>query len=215
MKYQVQIEYVLSADGPVLVSSGSGNKLHPELPDSTFLTSRDGGQEVFVIPGSTLKGVVRHYLCSIKGVPAVDSLFGDVKKEGARKSRIAFSDAFADMDTIKTAIRYNTALGSVSQSAKGGSLNNCQAVIRGRFPGNIRMNNVSGQEIDMIVGAFSAIDNRMLFIGGKSSRGFGRMRVDSFVMTVSDGYDKETLRPHVTGRADSLESALSFARQIG
>ena len=137
MNYHVQMTFKLCPAGPMLISSGSRNKLHPELPDNTFLMSWDGTQDSFVIPGSSLKGVLRHYLYQSGCNPLeVDALFGTAGNQNSKKSRISVSDAYADMKTIETALRHTTALGSVSQSAKGGSLNSMQAVIAGSFSGN-------------------------------------------------------------------------------
>lgn len=207
--YQVLLQFTLSPAGPVLVSSGSGNKLHPELPDNTFLMSYDGEQDAFVIPGSSLKGVIRHYLYRIQqNDRQVDALFGFVEKKDAKKSKISVSDAFADMKTAETTVRHSTALGSVSQSAKNGTLNNMQAVTNGAFAGNIRLKNVNKDEILMILNSLKAINRGEICVGGRISRGFGRMRITQFQMTASGGYDAD-LKPIIAGAFDSLDKALT------
>ena len=58
-------EFDLCADGPVLISSGKSNKTNPTLPDNTFMTGFCGAEhkdEMYVIPGSTIKGVIRHHI---------------------------------------------------------------------------------------------------------------------------------------------------------
>lgn len=209
MKYQTILKFTLSPVGPVLVSSGSANKLHPELPDNTFLMSSNNGEDTFVIPGSSLKGVIKHYLYRIcKTDETVDRLFGSAQNKNARKSRVSVADAFADMATVQTTLRHSTALGSVSQSAKNGSLNNMMAVIDGDFAADIRMKDVTDAEILMILRALQAIESHEICIGGKISRGFGRMCVKDFQMTVSSGYDTE-LRPVIVGEFDSLATAVT------
>ena len=209
MKYQTILKFTLSPAGPVLVSSGSANKLHPELPDNTFLMSRNHGEETFVIPGSSLKGVIKHYLYRISETDEnVDWLFGGAQNKNARKSRVSVADAFADMTTVETSLRHSTALGSVSQSAKSGSLNNLMAVIAGDFAAGIRMKNVTEAEILMILRALQAIEAHEICIGGKISRGFGRMHIKDFQMTVCCGYDAE-LHPVIAGEFDSLSTAVS------
>ena len=216
MNYHVQMTFKLCPAGPMLISSGSRNKLHPELPDNTFLMSWDGTQDSYVIPGSSLKGVLRHYLYQSGCNPLeVDTLFGTAGNQNSKKSRISVSDAYADMKTIETALRHTTALGSVSQSAKGGSLNSMQAVIAGSFSGNIRLSNVNKEEIRLILLALLAVESGEICIGGKISRGFGRVHISDFCMTVSEGYDENSLRPIVKGSYDSLGSAAEAVRSFG
>ena len=67
---QAHAEFDLCADGPVLISSGKSNKTNPTLPDNTFITGyniiKESGEtsrfENYLIPGSTIKGVIRHYI---------------------------------------------------------------------------------------------------------------------------------------------------------
>ena len=209
MKYQTILKFTLSPDGPVLVSSGSANKLHPELPDNTFLMSRNNGEETFVIPGSSLKGVIKHYLYRIcENDEQVEQLLGNQPEAAARKSRVSVADAFANMATVKTTLRHSTALGAVSQSAKSGSLNNMMAVIAGVFAANIRMKDVTEAEILMLLRALQAIELHEICIGGKISRGFGRMHIKDFQMTVSCGYDTN-MCPIIAGEYDSLATAVT------
>ncbi len=123
--------FTISADGPLLIKSGTSNKTDPALPDALFLTGKDGDTEAYVIPGSSLKGVIRHYLedNQIMKAEQAASLFG-THKGGLLRGRLSLSDAYADMNTVHMIHRTNTALGSVSQSVIGGSLNNTDALDR-------------------------------------------------------------------------------------
>ena len=79
-------EFDLCAVGPVIVGSGRSNELDPTLPDMTFLSGNNGEEETFVIPGSTIKGVIRHYIGKkINDSDAEEFLFGKL----GRKGRIA------------------------------------------------------------------------------------------------------------------------------
>jgi CRISPR/Cas system CSM-associated protein Csm3 (group 7 of RAMP superfamily) len=214
MNYQVQMTFSICPAGPLLISDGSGNKMHPELPDSTFLMSWDGAQEAFVIPGSSLKGVMRCYLEQMKYNPhTITCLFGNADKQNAKKSKISVSDAFADMETVETTLRHSTALGSVSQSAKQGSLRSMQTVTSGSFAGNIRLAKVNKEELQLTLRALQAIENGEICLGGKNSMGFGRVKINQFCMTVSSGYD-ENLRPVIQGTYDGLEAAAKAAEQM-
>jgi len=207
MKYDALINYTISPNGPVLVSASTGNKMHPELPDRTFLTSRENGVDTYVIPGSSLKGVIRHYLYKSKSDNEVDGLFGYCSNQGNRKSKVSISDAFADMDTVETTIRYSTMIGSVSQSASSGTLNQCESVIKGNFNGSIRFRSVSKEEITMVLNALTAMNNGEVCVGGKISRGFGRICVNQFDMTITSGFNDD-FSPNVVGKYTSIEEAL-------
>lgn len=76
-------EFDLCAVGPVIVGSGRSNELDPTLPDTTFLSGNNGEEETFVIPGSTIKGVIRHYIGKkINDSDAEEFLFRKVRQKG-------------------------------------------------------------------------------------------------------------------------------------
>lgn len=212
MNYQAQIQYTLSADGPILVSSGGGNKLHTELPDNTFLTGMADGVETFVIPGSTLKGVIRHYFYQTISQNETSALLGNEPKEKPyTKSKVAFSDAYVEMPSVKMTTRYSTALGGISQSAKHGSLNNMQTMIKGDFSGNIKLREVTYKELLTVLDALRAIDSGEIRIGGKRSRGFGKMKISCCKIIICSGYDDQ-LRPIKVGTFDSVTNAITGIR---
>lgn len=207
MKYDALINYTISPKGPVLISASTGNKLHPELPDRTFLTSRENGVETYVIPGSSLKGVIRNYLEKHFNQESTNALLGPLFHGGV-KSKVSFFDLFADMNTVETTIRFSTMIGSVSQSASSGTLNQCEAVIKGNFNGSIRFRSVSEDEIVMVLTALTAMNNGEVCVGGKISRGFGRIFVSQFDMTITSGFNND-FSPNVVGKYTSIEEALS------
>ena len=139
-KNEVCGAFTISADGPLLIKSGASNKTDPALPDALFLTGKDGGTETYIIPGSSLKGIIRHYLedNNIIKEEAAKSLFGS-HKGGLLRGRLSVSDAYADMSTVHMVHRVNTALGAVSQSTIRGSLNNTDTLDRGDFRCNFRI----------------------------------------------------------------------------
>ncbi len=217
--YQVQIRFTLSPAGPVLVSSGSGNRLHPEMPDNTFLMNMDGDVESFVIPGSSLKGVIRHYLSDYYDEKnEVEPLFRYASKlvrdpnterykKIHKKSKISVADAYCRTKDTETTTRFSTAIGGVSQGPKGGSLNSMLAVTGGKFPCSIRLKDATKDEILMIFKALDAIISFDICVGGKISRGFGRMNANEFQITIADGYDPKELSPKIIGPFTTIDDA--------
>lgn len=202
-------EFDLCAEGPVLVSSGYNSELDPRLPDNTFLTGRDGKEITFVIPGSTIKGVIRNYVYKqIKNGAAVDEeeLFGRIKGK-AQKSKISFHDAYADMTTVVSRIRYSTAIDPILQSAMRGTLNNMQVVEKGVFKAGFKLVNYTNEELDIVIRALEAVNTKMIRFGGKTSRGFGVMKIENFKMETDEGFNEQLERKNVSVFA-SLEECV-------
>ncbi len=185
-------EFTLSADGPVLVSAKESNKLNPTLPDSTFIRGRfnEQGAFTYLIPGSSIKGVIRSRYCDFRGQEVSEKLFGFInnRKKEVQKSKISFHDAYAEITTVSLTTRYSTAIDPSRQSAKGGSLNNLQAVEKGDFKAGFRCVNYTDDEMLTILKVLADINLGIVRFGGKKSRGFGMMHISEFKLTAMDGY---------------------------
>lgn len=187
--------FTISADGPMIIRSTVNTKLTPENADAIFIESAvDEKNNAFLIPGSSIKGVVRHYLTNDYNKKEIEKLFGGISP--AEKSKISFSDAFADMSTIKTSMRYQTKIDSISQGASNGSLNSILAVTQGDFKCDYRIRNFSADELELFIRAIKAFDSGELCIGGRISRGYGMVRIKDFNIVLSNGYN-ENLEPKI------------------
>lgn len=213
LKKEVCGTFTISADGPLLIKSGASNKTDPALPDALFLTGKDGDTEAYVIPGSSIKGVIRHYLEDNGILPklSADSLFGTAKNNPLR-GRLSFSDAYADMSTVHMIHRTNTALGSVSQSVTHGSLHNTDTLDRGEFRCSFRIVNPTAEDIRALLNALDAMNRHILFIGGRTSKGYGRVSIRDFQMQVIDGF-KSLLEPNITAAYSNLAEACAAYRK--
>lgn len=196
---KVIAEFDLCAAGPVIVGSGRINELDPTLPDITFLSGNNGKEETFIIPGSTIKGVIRYYI-EKKNKDVVEFLFGKLGQKG----RIAFHDAYADMKTVKTSERNQTAIDPVLQAAKNTSLRNLQTVEKGVFKAGFSIVNPTDEELNNIADALDAVRQGIIRFGGSTSRGFGQMNIENFKLTVTKGFDDE-LNPIVVKQYNSFE----------
>ena len=213
LKREVCGAFTISADGPLLIKSGTSNKTNPALPDALFLTGSDNGKETYIIPGSSLKGVIRHYLEDNGILQAEEggSLFGK-HKGGSLRGRLSLSDAYADMSTVHMIHRTNTALGSVSQSAAAKSLNNTDTLDRGEFRCSFRILNPVGKDVYSLLHALDAMNRHILFIGGRTSKGYGRVSIRDFEMQVVDGFTP-MLQPNITANYTDLAEAVSAFRK--
>lgn len=219
---QAHAEFDLCADGPVLISSGRSNKTNPTLPDNTFITGYniiyDSGEkkrfENYLIPGSTIKGVIRHYINEQLAYPDKDTekLFGKITN-GAQKSKVKFNDAFAVPETIVTATRYSTAIDPFLQTAKKGTLNNMEVVEKGVFKASFTVKNFSSVEMEKLLLAIFDINTGAVRFGGKRSRGFGQMKVENFKLNLFDGYNENFEKIKERNFTD-IEEAVKYLRGV-
>ena len=205
--------FTISADGPLLIKSGASNKTNPALPDALFLTGKDGDTETYVIPGSGLKGVIRHYLEDnhIMDENAVKSLFGS-HKGGLLRGKLSLSDAYADMATVHIVHRTNTSIGAVSQSTAHGSLNNTDTLDQGNFQCSFRIFKPSGNDVCALLNALDAMNRHIIFIGGRTSKGYGRVSIKDFRMQVISGFTPE-FKPNITAVYSNLTDAVDIYRK--
>ena len=209
-------EFDLIADGPILVKSGKSTKTKPTLPDSFFLRGLYNGEETLVIPGSTIKGVIRSYVsdtfdpekkCGENKIPEIIKLFGFGGKKG-QKSMISFHDAYAVPETVVTNIRYNIAINKLTQSAKNTTLNDLEVVEQGIFKAGFRLINFD-DELEWILNALKEVDTGLIRFGGRRSCGFGKMRIGDFCLKISEGYNAD-LSIKNEQEFTSFESALKY-----
>lgn len=211
LKRSAYAEFDLCADGPVLISSGQSNKTDPTLPDNTFMTGFYGKDHVknFVIPGSTVKGVIRHYMTDCFS-DEFNEFFGTLRPQ-AYKSKIKFNDAYAVPDTVVTAVRYSTKLNPLIQSAETGTLNNMQVVESGVFKASFSVKNYTDTEMEKLLCAIYDINSGAVTFGGKKSRGFGHMKVQNFRLYSFDGYNSDLSKKNEK-MFDSIEKAVKYFR---
>ena len=205
---EISCSFTISPVGPVIIADSSSNRTNPEKSDACFLMSTVDGKRVYVIPGSSIKGVVRSYASDYLSQQDIEILFGRVKPKPPLKSKISFSDAFADMSTVKTDIRYSTAINPIGQSAKNGSLNSVEAVVKGDFYGGFRLKNANEKEFLYIIKAINALDKGEICIGGRKSRGFGTVSIKDFRLVVSNGFDIY-LKPVISAEYNELDTLLN------
>lgn len=178
----------LVVDGPVLVQSGKSNKIDPTLPDSSFVRGIYEGKMTLVIPGSTIKGVIRSRVHDINS-SIVDGLFGKAGDK-PQKGKVGFHDAYAIPESVVTNIRYNTKIDNKFQSAATGTLRTLEVAEQGVFDAGFRLINYEEAELKLILKALSDVDTGLVRFGGGKSRGFGMMKVKNFHINISEGFDK-------------------------
>lgn len=210
LKKEVICQFDLSANSPLIISDNTISKINVVSADTTFLKGKDkNNQDTYVIPGSSIKGVFRHYFYDyVKDDSITDELFGNILKDNTNRGKIKFNDAYADMSTIKTTIRYNTAINKISQSAQSGTLNSVETVIKGDFKSGFKIINFTNYELEMILKAMLSINDGEVSFGGRTSRGFGRMLVKNFKLVINNGYNEDFI-PDLK-EFNSIENVLEY-----
>ncbi len=211
-------EFKICADGPVLISSKYSGEIDPTKPDIQFLQSLNGNESVFVIPGSTIKGVIRNFIENdgkLLDNISISKLFGTVKNNGdvTLKSRISFHDAYANMSNIHTTFRNSTAIHPHTQAALGTSLNNVIAVDKGSFNAGFTIVNFSYEELYAVLNALEMANVGFVRFGGRKSRGYGKVRIEDFELTIIDGFT-EDMKEKISCNFENLDKAASYFKGV-
>lgn len=208
---QISGQFTVSACGPLLIRSGRAGRLRTDLSDTCFLTGDSAEGRTCVIPGASLKGVIRSYSVQngLLTAEEADGLFGS---RTPLRGRLSLSDAYADCGTVRLIRRSNTAIGAASQRVQAGSLNTVETVSSGDFPCSFRLINPTDREVRAFLAALDAMNRHILPIGGRTGSGYGRVQISRFRMQAVGGFT-EALRPVTAAAYDSLEQALAAYRK--
>lgn len=175
---------VLTAETAVHVGTGEG--WHPAT-DRPIARSQDEGKEgLAVIPGSSLKGVMRAYLtreCGAwgLGVDAVGRLFGKASGEnGGAQGRLSVWDAVAEglgEERIRDHVRLEGLWGA---AAEGGKFDE-EVVERGNtfeFRCVYEGEGEEDAELRLLREGLRALEEGRLRVGAAAGRGYGRVKLN-------------------------------------
>ncbi len=151
------------------MSIGSGEN---EYTDHDIILD---GRGMPMIPGTAIAGVFRHYLCDVG-----NELFGMIYKDDkAKKSHICFYDAVELRGTYITA-RDCVCLNENEKTAKDKGKFDMQAEENDAvFEAVIELDEIGCGYIDRVESAISALDEGILRFGGKSTRGYGQVKINA------------------------------------
>ncbi len=204
-------KFTICADGPVIVSSKTSGELNPTNTDSQFLQGSNGKEDTYVIPGSTIKGVIRSFIESNANILDFrdydcEKLFGRIGSP-ALKSRISFHDAYADIGSVHTTLRASTAIHPHTQAALNSSLNTVLAVDKGDFAAGFTLLNFNSKEIGAILYTLHMANTGFVRFGGRKSRGYGKVKIKDFRLVVTEGFNAD-LSEKITYMSESLDEAV-------
>jgi len=161
-----------------------------------------------VVPGSTIKGVLRsrvEYICRACGVHACSGsqpstcptdqpctpcqIFGraaDVNGDGARRGVLAVADALIDGPVVET--RRHVALDRFTGGARPELLYTDDVVVAGRFTIILDLLDgpLSTRETALLDAALADLHDGLVGIGARTTAGYGTVRIDDTTWTPPD-----------------------------
>lgn len=190
----------ISVDTPVSIQSGTENVLNPTLPDNQVMRQYRNGDMHVVLPGSSIKGVLRsraETLLRSQGYRIDDPMEwkrydGDGAERYAQscpvskifgslnlKSRIEIEDAYpVDPKSVVTNVRMGVGINRVTGGANNRALFDKEVVEEGIFSTNIKLVNFELWQLALVLWLLKDFDAGFIKLGSSTSRGLGKVHVD-------------------------------------
>ncbi len=215
LRNEARIFFWLHTAGPLLIKGPDQPGLDPLLPDMRFIRAWHNGREVPYIPGSSLKGVLRSRAEQIiralapeemtipdpfqqgrdkemKDKPGcyryyasdpVTQLFGQTYLAG----RLRCADAFpVENRPLILNERNHVAINRITGATQGKALFNPEVVEEGTFAAEIGLTNFAVWQLKLLGLLLQDLDDGFLLLGGGTTRGYGRVRVENARVLVRD-----------------------------
>ncbi len=215
LRNEARIFFWLHTAGPLLIKGPDQPGLDPLQPDMSFVRAWRNGREVPYIPGSSLKGVLRSRAEQIiralapnrmvipdpfqrgrddemKDKPGdyryyasdpVTQLFGQTYLAG----RLRCADAFPVEDRpLQLNERNHVAINRITGATQGKALFNPEVVEEGTFAAEISLTNFAVWQLKLLGALLQDLDDGFLLLGGSTTRGYGRVRVENAQVLVRD-----------------------------
>ena len=182
---KIYVKGKLTLVSPLIMSGGDDDVTDKDL-------IKNGAGE-YIIPGTAAAGVIRHYLKENHSSLPVDKVFG---AEGDNQSMLVFYDSKINEIPVIN-VRDGVAIDGVTGTALKSNKYNYQILEPGncfdfRIEFTIRDNSsVPGEEV--LHSAIHALQKGQIFFGAKTSRGFGRVKlqdVKKLALDFSNSNDK-------------------------
>lgn len=228
----VQPQYVVDADLSIVdaIHCGTEQREPVEGERNNQIEALRRGDD-FVVPGSTLKGILRsraEYICRVLDLAACEGqrcgrcrpclLFGFTGDEAAQRGRIVVEDA--TIRAAKSEIRPHVAIDRFTGGARDQALYEHQVVTEGTFPLRVRwltpgQQHSSGtkgstnaypepeQDARLLNAVLDDMNDGYLGIGARTTAGYGSVRVETCRSTTFERTElAEVLRDPATTSTD-------------
>lgn len=183
----LNLEYEI-VDG-VHIGTGERGENDQGVEISLALREKRGDVEQFVIPGSSLKGVLRsraEYICRVVGASACTTrqcgqcrpcrLFGHTSRESARRAAIAVHDA--TIFDARCEKRQHVALDRFTGGAAPGLLYTDEVIVSGRFTLSVELlDTLNAADQALLDAVATDLHDGLVGIGARTTSGQGTIRL--------------------------------------
>ncbi|HEY6794203.1 MAG TPA: RAMP superfamily CRISPR-associated protein, partial [Kineosporiaceae bacterium] len=163
--------------------------------------ARDG-QDRPVIPGTSIAGALRAWLTTSGAVADVDAVFGYVKGQEGKASRLRVDDAPV-LDDVTPVVRTGVAIDRATRSAAAGYLYERELLPAGtRFAFRLVADEPAREKDPGVGEAFEALTAALraghVVLGAARTRGLGRVRLEAAQTRTTNLSDRAGLRAWLT-----------------
>lgn len=206
LKNEAKILLVLKTRSPLSIRIGEQKSINPMLPDMQCVKSRYQGKDTVIIPGSSLKGVIRSRYEKLVGLFGVTCCNPFDKNSSCRRkkgttpeprgkaiyqrmcpacklfgsvaiaSRIYIADAYP-VGEIVMGERTGVGINRITGGAQPGAIYDFEVVEEGSFQVNITLKNYELYQLILLLYVLKDLDEGYVVLGGATTRGNGRMEV--------------------------------------
>lgn len=215
LKNQALLQFNIVTDSPFCIKSGNNNEIDPSLPDMQCLRTQKNGQPTVFIPGSSLKGVIRtRYekiaklfggrVCNVVDKnESCSKTYEKKENESGEKihqkicegcklfgcgllgSAISFKDAYPVGDVV-IGLRNGVGINRITGGAQKGAIYNFEVVEEGTFETTITLINFALYQLKLLAFALKDLNDGYVSIGGSTTRGLGKVKVEDFKIKIKD-----------------------------
>lgn len=230
---EARIKFILRPRTPIFIKDARDGGFDPTVADMQFIRGYKNGERVPVIPGSSLKGVIRSHAERILrtydekwACNSTQSQCRPDRKQPAKKryddscyacrlfgntgiaSRFYCEDAYpVNPSAVVLTGRPHVAINRITGAAASGALFSVEALEEGDFLVEMGLKNFNHWQLYLIALVLKDMEDGFLPIGGQTSRGYGRVRVVDAKVTLRQygaGEGEFVLKGHLSQKAVKL-----------
>jgi len=206
---EAKLSFVLHTKSPLSIRNQKTNVMDPTLPDMQCMRSRYHGMDTVIIPGSSLKGVIRsryekivnlfegkccnvvdrYDACKVseqfsyeeRGKKVYEKVCPACQLFGSTSigARIRFTDAYP-MSSPVIGERNGVGINRITGAAQRGALYDFEVVEEGSFHVEIFLQNYELYQLVLLLYVLKDLDEGYVTVGGATTRGNGRLELTDF-----------------------------------
>lgn len=232
---EVKLTFLLYTKSPLSIQTQKKNVMEPALPDMQCIRSRYQGEDTVIIPGSSLKGVIRSRYeqiaslfggtcCNVvdrlnacrepksmpeknRGKAVYDGLCPACKLFGSTAigARLRIADAYPVKEVV-IGERTGVGINRITGAAQRGALYQYEVVEEGTFAVEIFLKNYELYQLVLLLHVLNDMNDGYVSLGSATSRGNGQLEVQKLCITFREYRKKITGLKGIDGEEVLLNS---------